>query len=415
MKIDLTDKDTVLCYIREHAFDMLKEGGGVFQYPFIDPGAGYDFNLWDWDSFWSAKSLLDLCEYFRGEKDVAAMRAKVIEHAKGNILNFLQLQEEDGFIAMVTTKDGLFSDYLVKEHRKGNAVNQHKPFLAQGIWNVSTAADDFGWFSVEGLLRYLDFYCRHQYDTNSGLYFWRNDLMIGIDNNPTVFGRPDDSCTDIYLNAFLYMEFCAAARLLRKRGHSRAAEWEERRDSLKKAVRELLFDKKDCFFYSADILSETHKSEYFNHGIGVFWKVFPLRIRFWGGFIPAMCDLLSEKEAAELFERNLNEDFVSEYGIRTLARSEPMYNTENSSNPSNWLGAVWIVAQYCIFKGLLRAGMKDRAEDVLARTYRVLAKDIRENGHMSESYVPETGKPMMYGGFLNWDCLPVSMQKELDE
>lgn len=51
MKIDLTDKDTVLCYIREHAFDMLKEGGGVFQYPFINPGAGYDFNLWDWIRF----------------------------------------------------------------------------------------------------------------------------------------------------------------------------------------------------------------------------------------------------------------------------------------------------------------------------------------------------------------------------
>ena len=92
-----------------------------------------------------------------------------------------------------------------------------------------------------------------------------------------------------------------------------------------------------------------------------------------------------------------------------------MYNTENSSNPSNWLGAVWIVVQYCVFKGLLRAGLRDRAEDVLARTYRVLARDIRKNGHMSESYVPETGEPMMYGGFLNWDCLPVSMQKELDE
>ena len=415
MKINQADKETVLCYIRKHAFDMLKEGGGVFQYPFIDPGAGYAFNLWDWDSFWSAKSLLDLCEYFRGETDVEAMRTKVIEHAKGNILNFLQLQEKDGFIAMVTTKDGLFSDYLVNEHRKGNAVNQHKPFLAQGIWNVSNAADDFGWFDTEGLLRYLDFYCRHQYDANSGLYFWRNDLMIGIDNNPTVYGRPDDCCTDIYLNAFLYMEFCAAARLLRKNGHARAAEWEKRRDSLKKAVRGQLFNKRDCFFYSADILSKTHKSEYFNHGIGVFWKTFPLRIRFWGGFIPAMCDLVSEEEARKIFERNLDDDFIADYGIRTLAKSEPMYNTENSSNPSNWLGAVWIVVQYCIFKGLLHAGMRDRAEDVLARTYRVLAKDIRENGHMSESYVPETGKPMMYGGFLNWDCLPVSMQKELEE
>ena len=415
MKIDPADQKIVLEYIRAHAFDMLKEGGGVFRYPFIDPGAGYAFNLWDWDSFWSAKSLLDLCEYFRGDGAIDAMRPKVIEHAKGNILNFLQLQEEDGFIAMVTTKEGLFSDYLVKEHRKGNAVNQHKPFLAQGIRNVSAAADDYEWFDIERLLRYLDFYLRHQYDERSGLYFWRNDLMIGVDNNPTVFGRPNDCCTDIYLNAFMYMELCAAALLLRKRAHPRAAEWEKRSEALKKAVREQLFYQRDRFFYSADLLSETHKSEYFNHGIGVFWKTMPLRIRFWGGFLPAMCELTDEEEARTLLESNLDEDFVSAYGIRSLARSEPMYNTENSSNPSNWLGAVWIVVQYCVFKGLLRAGLRDRAEDVLARTYRVLARDIRKNGHMSESYVPETGEPMMYGGFLNWDCLPVSMQKELDE
>ena len=56
MKIDPADQKIVLEYIRAHAFDMLKEGGGVFRYPFIDPGAGYAFNLWDWDSFWSAKS-----------------------------------------------------------------------------------------------------------------------------------------------------------------------------------------------------------------------------------------------------------------------------------------------------------------------------------------------------------------------
>ena len=33
---------------------------------------------------------------------------------------------------------------------------------------------------------------------------------------------------------------------------------------------------------------------------------------------------------------------------------------------------------------------------------------------MSESYVPETGEPMMWGGFLNWNCLVGSMIKRLN-
>lgn len=415
MKINQQDRETVLGYIKEKAFDMLKEGGGIFDYPFIDPGAGYAFNLWDWDSFWSAKSLLDLCAYYRGNSEIDARREKVIEHAKGNILNFLNLQQDDGFIAMVTTKDGIFSSFLVNEHKKGKAVNQHKPFLAQGICNVSEASGDYDWFVTERVLKYFDFYFKHQFDARSGLFFWRNDIMIGIDNNPTVYGRPNDSAADIYLNTFMYMELDACAKILERKGHVRAAEFAERRAALKKAIREQLFDVRDFFYYSADLLSVTHKDEIFHHGIGVFWKTFPLRIRFWGGFIPAMCDIMTPEEARELFQRNLTEEFLSDYGVRTLSKNEPMYNTENSSNPSNWLGAIWIVVQYCVFKGLLRAGLREQAEDVLARTYCVLAKDIRENGVMSESYVPETGKPMMYGGFLNWDCLPVSMQKELEE
>ena len=33
---------------------------------------------------------------------------------------------------------------------------------------------------------------------------------------------------------------------------------------------------------------------------------------------------------------------------------------------------------------------------------------------MSESYVPETGEPMMYGGFLNWDVLVINMIKDYE-
>lgn len=42
------DFEVVKSFIRGNALKMLKEGNGVFKHPFIDPGAGYENNLWDW-------------------------------------------------------------------------------------------------------------------------------------------------------------------------------------------------------------------------------------------------------------------------------------------------------------------------------------------------------------------------------
>ena len=259
MRIDAGQRDTVIGFIRQNALKMLKEGGGVFAHPFIDPGAGYDYNLWDWDSYWSSSSLFSLCEYskIKGE-DNLHLCEKILRHAKGNILNFLDLLQEDGFLAMVTTKEGLFSHFLVDEHRAGKPVNQHKPFLAQSILRVSDVMGRTDWFPFEKLLRYLDFYFSNQYDTESGLFFWRNDIMIGIDNNPTVFGRPDDSVADVFLNSFLYLELKAAAELAERVKSSRAIQLKERAEHLGLAIKEHLYDERDAFFYSGDLLSKTH-------------------------------------------------------------------------------------------------------------------------------------------------------------
>lgn len=199
------DFEVVKSFIRGNALKMLKEGNGVFKHPFIDPGAGYENNLWDWDSYWSACALVrDIANISKsiGISIINTPKSAWFGHAKGNILNFFDLQQKDGFIAMVTTADGLFSSLLKDEHAAGKKVNQHKPFLCKGVYNASVYSEDFFWFETEPLARYLRFYEQNQYDEKSGLFFWRNDQMIGIDNNPTVFGMPEDSVADIYLNAF---------------------------------------------------------------------------------------------------------------------------------------------------------------------------------------------------------------------
>ena len=75
--------DALKNYIKENALKMLKDKGNVFSYPFIDPGAGYEGDLWDWDSYWSAYALFDYLEFYKEDEnfDYKGLKSTVIEHA----------------------------------------------------------------------------------------------------------------------------------------------------------------------------------------------------------------------------------------------------------------------------------------------------------------------------------------------
>ncbi len=415
MKYQESDKEIVETYLKEHAFSMLKPGGKVFRNAFIDPGAGYHGNLWDWDSYFTSLALIELCEYFKNDPAFSyeKRRQEVLTHAAGCVKNFLNEQLPDGFIPMIVMEEGTFRSYLVDEHKAGKPVNQHKPFLAANTLQICGALGDFNWFDCEKLENYLLYYQKDQYNTNTGLYFWRNDVMIGIDNNPTVFGRPEGSCADVYLNSFLYSEFRAMAEIFKVFGEAeRVRYWENAAESLKQAVNRFLYDERDEFFYSADLCVKHTETEIFHHGMAPFWKALPMKIRFWGGFLPVYTDMVSKDCAYCLLKRNLDDDFLSEFGVRSLAKNEKMYNQESTSNPSNWLGPIWIVVQYCVWACLKKAGMEIEAANLAQKTLGLLALDIRRNGHMSESYRADDGSPMMHGGFLNWNCLILKMIRD---
>ncbi len=97
-------------YFKNRSFDMLMQPRGQLVYPYIDPGAQYSGQSWDWDSYFSALALMEICEYFKEDRefDYEKRREAVIESAKGYILNFLRLQLSDGFIPiMVHEKMGM--------------------------------------------------------------------------------------------------------------------------------------------------------------------------------------------------------------------------------------------------------------------------------------------------------------------
>lgn len=50
-------KELIKEYFIQNAHKVLKQPIGELRYSFLDPGSGYEGDLWDWDSYFTAKAL----------------------------------------------------------------------------------------------------------------------------------------------------------------------------------------------------------------------------------------------------------------------------------------------------------------------------------------------------------------------
>ena len=207
------DYQVVKKHIHAMASDTLKPPLSPLQHPFIDPGSVYDGNLWDWDSFWALYGLNEL--------DEGVLPAEWPEHGKGNVLNFLDHQLEDGYIPMlIETHRDEEIPYLNRQHLAGRKMNMQKPFLCQQTLLCMDILQKDSWMaeSVEKLHLYFECYERDYFHENSRLYVWADDVMIGMDNDPASFGRTPGTTANIFLNAFMVKELQSMAEICHRLG-----------------------------------------------------------------------------------------------------------------------------------------------------------------------------------------------------
>lgn len=408
----------IKAYIARNVDRVFKSPGKRFKYPFIDPGSIYDGNLWDWDTFWTVYALMA----YEKTVDDGGFREKLLRGARGNVLNFLEFQLEDGYIPMMVSNNTQGEDeepYLLRKHREGVILNMHKPFLCQQACLVSGLEGSFEWLGDHAgrLERYFECYDRYYLNRKCGLYVWADDVMIGMDNDPATFGRPRFSTANVFLNAFMVMELRSMAKILSALGRKEAADgYLKKAGALSAAIQRECYDRRDRFFYSVDVDIKTRSYDWFHKGLGVFWNTLPIKVRAWTGFIPLYAGIATEEQAESIIRLHMNdrETFYSDFGVRSLALDEKMYNLEATNNPSNWLGPIWLVVNYVAFRSLLNYGYKKEAGELCRRTLALLGEDLAKTGSLHEYYSPETGEPVMNPGFLNWNMLAVNMVLELE-
>jgi len=286
---------------------------------------------------------------------------------------------------------------------------QHAAFLVQQEnGNAEWLRDKFA-----NLQYFVGAYKNRYQHKATGLYFWQNDVMIGVDNDPCTFFRPDRSSASIYLNCLMYKELNAMVYLAEKLKLTEiAGQYKADAANLKDAIQKNCWDERDGFFYSVDLNLRAVNTEKwdFHGGAPRDYDCLIQRIDVWSGFLAMWAGIATPEQAKRMVEHyNNTHTFKAPYGIRTLSKMEKMYNLKASGNPSSWLGPIWGISNYMTWRGFVKYGYKNEAKDLASKTIILFGKDFEKTGVLHEYYQPENGEPILNPGFQNWNYLVLNM------
>ncbi len=340
--------------------------------PYLVPGATYD-DLWDWDAFFTS----------------CAIPEAGLSYAKGSIINLLDSPLHDSRPSKKASATGEYDYYL-----------HPYPLRAQFAYIVGTRLDDFEWLDPywKKLAKIM-----HWYETNScdksGFFKWQT--LTGIDNNPSVYGRPPGTVAGVDLAAFHYREYLAMSKLAEQLNVARADEFRAKAAKLKQLVQTRYWDIIDGMFYDID-----RNIDYYVPGRQqITWDSY-LKFRNWSCLYPLWANMATNEQAAILRDKIMDKDeFLAPCGIRSHSKKDPVYNNALSGGPSNWQGPVWGLSTCLTVYGLANYGFIDDALEVARRQLETYAVDIQQNGCIHEYYHGDNGQPIIKPGFLSWNIL----------
>ncbi|MBB6131126.1 MGH1-like glycoside hydrolase domain-containing protein [Mucilaginibacter lappiensis] len=401
---------------------MLKQPTGVLLHPFITPGSkSYANVLWDWDSWLSDIALQQILQ----DAGTVSDKRDALPYEQGCVLNYLAYTDTDGYMPIEI--DMSSEPAKIKPADIYN-TNMHKPVIAQhAAFLTKLNNGDAEWLREKfGFMQaFIKNYQTHHRNQETGLFFWQDDLAIGVDNDPSTFFRPKRSSASIFLNCLMYKELKAMAYLseclkLKDVG----SHYEQDAEALKSAIQHNCWDEKDGFYYSVDLNLRPITNEpsiVFGHpfvlhqGMPRTYSGLIQRMGVWSGFMTMWAGIATPEQAKRMVTENYldKRTFNAQYGIRTLSKLEKMYSLKASSNPSNWWGPIWGISNYMTYRGLLKYGYKKEATELAYKTIKLFGDDFKKEGALHEYYDPDTGAPIMNKGFQNWNYLVLNMIDQL--
>lgn len=240
-----------------------------------------------------------------------------------------------------------------------------------------------------------------QYRTWQDGSYWSSGWGTGMDNMP----RVEKQYNPIFSNGHMtWLDTCLQqlfiAKILVDFGFyverwQEIEEIEEETKTLKKYIKEKLWDPKTSFFY--DRYADGHLGTLMD--IGAFWALWT--------------DVLNKDELTA-FVDHLNDPktFNRLHPIPSIPADHEKYQADGRY----WQGGVWAPTNYMVIKGLMRNGFDKQAFDLAMRHHQQVGEVFRKTNTFWEYYAPEAADPGLLArpDFIGWTGLvPISILFEV--
>ncbi len=320
---------------------------------------------------------------------------------------FIERRSPSGYIAY------RIGPYVTVTFPVGGEETSSAPFFAWTNWEVFQVSRDMKFLAeaYRASAAYAEYMLRTRDKDRDGLLVWGGHAVLECVRDEfgviwQLFGHTPESpkkVKSLDLSTMMVMEMRSLAHMARALGKSDEARgWTERADRLAGLIRTRMWDEQDGFFYNL-----ARDSGAFTTKDGVSLKRKEII-----GFLPMWAGIATKEQAARLVEHLTNpQRFWRRYGVPTLAADDPYYNG-NVTKCCQWNGAVWLLWDYMVFRGLLNYGYRKEAEELARRMMDGVIFQLKENHRFWESFSPDNtqlGSPKNY----LWDCIIARMMIDL--
>ena len=330
--------------------------------------------IYDWDQYFQA-----IVQIYMGWPS---------KYIKDGVLIFLDHEKESGF----TARDVPSS--------KWESVEQAKPFLAQICYLIYKAYGEKNWILKEPyftkLKKYIDYWLNEMTIKKDGLSVWMSAPHTGMDDQVERAGYWEDrQCEGVDLNCYLVRETLAFSRLGNLAGKEKMAEkYAKISEERKQAIRKLLWDNKDGFFYDRKVDPNKPLSKMvweYSQLNNLSANQYKIPVKSVESFAVLWAKVATPEQAKRMIVEHLfnPREFWTPYPISALAKSEPWYSTKElpADMGCNWRAATWINTNYMVYHGLKFYGYNILATIVAQRT-----KELIDKSGNREYFNSETGE-----------------------
>lgn len=268
---------------------------------------------------------------------------------------------------------------------------------------LSRAWDEgFAKRALSALVKYDEWFRAARDRDGDWLYSYLNPYETGWDDSPRwdeavrSYGAGQRRCgyekcsmapvEAVDLNSLVYLQRRVVARLARRLGDVETAEeYEDMAEKTAEAIRRLMWDEEDGFFY--DVYEDTHEK---------------IKIKTPAAFVALFAGVATAEQAEALAGHIFNpKEFWTAFPIPSVSADEPAYDPAGY-----WRGRSWINLAWFAYRGLRNYGYYAEASKLLAKVLEAMAKaPCREN------YNSATGEPMGAPDF-GWSALVIDMALE---